>query len=345
MTAALPTIEARLKEVPALPRMACIELTSRCPLDCVFCTRKRTRGHGQDMDWALFESIVRQLGRPERVCLNCCGESVHYPRLGDAIRLVKRTGAAAELISTIATASETVLRELLEAGLDNLHVSLHTLDSALYAALYRHGLLATARRNIERFLALRQSVGAATVLDFAFLALDRNLASLAEVVAYADGIGVRHITILALMQPSDTRHLYPDEIEGNYLTLAFRRRLRETVERVRGQYPAVYLHAPNLDDDWRLDGEPRSYPGPLPAGAYIATCLESPWRVITVQANGDVPACGEDGMEIVGNLARTSLHEIWNGERFNTFRAQHARGEHPVCRICPGKDAYWPAPP
>jgi wyosine [tRNA(Phe)-imidazoG37] synthetase (radical SAM superfamily) len=52
------------------------------------------------------------MGKPEQVCLTCCGESVHYPRFGDAIRLVKATGATVELISTLATAPEAVLREM-----------------------------------------------------------------------------------------------------------------------------------------------------------------------------------------------------------------------------------------
>ena len=36
----------------ALPRVLWIELTSRCPFDCVFCSRKLLRGAGKHLDFA-----------------------------------------------------------------------------------------------------------------------------------------------------------------------------------------------------------------------------------------------------------------------------------------------------
>ncbi len=338
-----PSLEGRLAALTEIPRRACIELTSKCPSDCVFCTRKQTRGRGHNMNFSLFESIIRQLGRPERVTLNCIGESVHYPRLGDAIRLVKATGSAAELISTLGAAPDSVLRDIVDAGLDNLHVSLHTVDPVLHEEIYRQGSAAATRAKIDRFLELREANGGATVLDFAFVAIDRNLAGFPDVVAYADSIGVKHISVLALMQPEARRHEFPVEIEGNYLTREFRRRIRETVQTARSRYPRVYIATPNLDDEWPLDEQPRSYPGPLPSGAHIARCYESPWEVVTILTDGDVPACGEDGMEIIGNLARDGLRGVWRSERFNGFRRRHVLGEHPICRICPGKEAHLPA--
>src|SRR4249919_1709538 len=97
-----------------LPRTYCVELTSKCPFDCIFCTRKSTRVAGQHMDFGLFESLMRQVGHPERILLNSLGESMHYPYLPEAIRLVKATGAAADLISTLCSGADSTVRAVLE---------------------------------------------------------------------------------------------------------------------------------------------------------------------------------------------------------------------------------------
>src|SRR5579872_7212650 len=87
------------------PRTLWIELTSRCPFDCIFCSRRLVRGVGEHMDFQLYQSLIRQLDRPELIRLNYSGESIHYPHIIEAIHLAKSTGAAVELVSAFASAS------------------------------------------------------------------------------------------------------------------------------------------------------------------------------------------------------------------------------------------------
>src|SRR4029079_10754364 len=70
--------------VAPLPRVLWIELTSRCPFDCVFCSRKLLRGAGRHMDFALYGSLIAQLREPDIIRLNYSGESAHYPKLVEA---------------------------------------------------------------------------------------------------------------------------------------------------------------------------------------------------------------------------------------------------------------------
>jgi hypothetical protein len=60
------------------------------------------------MSFALYESLIGQLRRPEVIRLNYSGESLHYPRLPDAIRLARRTGATTELVSALGSARRTL---------------------------------------------------------------------------------------------------------------------------------------------------------------------------------------------------------------------------------------------
>ena len=77
---------------PALtPRKLWVELTSKCPFDCIFCSRKTLRGAGEHMPFPLFESLVRQVIDPRAFLLNYSGESTVYPDLIPAIRLARST--------------------------------------------------------------------------------------------------------------------------------------------------------------------------------------------------------------------------------------------------------------
>ena len=80
------------------PRKVWVELTSKCPVDCIFCSRRTLRGAGEHMPYGLFESLIGQISDPRIFCLNYSGESTVYPELVPAIRLARATGSLAETI-------------------------------------------------------------------------------------------------------------------------------------------------------------------------------------------------------------------------------------------------------
>src|SRR5882724_7930392 len=99
------------------PRTLWIELTSKCPADCVFCSRKMRRGSGEHLPFPLFESLLASLEDPRRFVLNYSGESTVYPDLIPAIRRARATGAYIELVSVLVTAPDSLLEPLAESGL------------------------------------------------------------------------------------------------------------------------------------------------------------------------------------------------------------------------------------
>src|SRR5829696_2304561 len=103
-----------------LPTTLWIELTSRCPFDCVFCSRRLRRGDGEHMDILVYRSLIAQLRSPQMLRLNYSGESIHYPHLIEAIELAAATGAATELVSAFSSAPATTISALVHSGLDLL---------------------------------------------------------------------------------------------------------------------------------------------------------------------------------------------------------------------------------
>lgn len=63
-----------------------------------------------------------------------------------------------------------------------------------------------------------------------------------------------------------------------------------------------------------------------------------PWRYLVVQWNGDVvPCCRDCNAELVlGNVADSTLREIWNGKAYQDFREQMMSGEfnNTICAPC-----------
>jgi radical SAM protein with 4Fe4S-binding SPASM domain len=330
------------------PRILWVELTSKCPFDCVFCSRKTRRGSGEHMSYRLFKSLVAQVEDPRTFLLNYSGESTVYPDLIPAIRLARSTGAAVELVSALASASEPLLFDLSRSGLSRLTVSLHAADPRRYQEIYRYSSLEVLRDRLMQFAELCWEVDDPPVLDVAFVAMERNLGELAAVAGLASAAGVRSITIFPVIRRDEIPVQFPQE-----LTAAgdprddFREKLNQVVEMARVAHPKIGFTISNpafTAAGGPIGAVPGPCPGDLPAAARIHTCEQNPWETAHVLANGDVVACEVHDREPLGNLARQSLAEIWHGEAYREFRARFHAGSLEECRRCPWKRAYLPAP-
>lgn len=336
-----------LRYEPAdLPLIVWLELTSKCPLECVFCTRKRLNGPGRHMAPELMRAVLEQLKWLERIYFNHSGESIHYPELGEAIRIAKRIGAKTELVSTLVSASPGAIRTLLEAGLDHLRVSLHTMDAGAFPAIYGFGSIDRMKARIDDFLELKQKLNAATTLEFSFVSTARNVEGLAQVARYAESVGVPVISVLSVTVRDGHPLGFEEEVEGGRLREGFRARIHQAIGASREQHPGVELQAvsPDIAGNQQLDAVPRFYPGTLPPGARIHTCFENPWDTMHILAGGEVMACGEHRRAPLGDLSKERLREVWHSPAYAEYRRRFEDASEPLCGPCPCKVAYLPAP-
>ena len=328
------------------PRILWVELTSKCPFDCVFCSRKSRRGSGEHMPYVLFESLVRQVSDPRTFLLNYSGESTVYPELIPAIRLARSTGAGVELVSALATASDGLLHQLSTAGLTRLTVSIHAADARAFTEIYRHSSLAALRTRLELFVELGRGARNPPAIDLAFVAMQHNLDQLQGVAELAMGLGLTAISIFPVIRRDEIPIVFPRELTGTGLHRAeFRDDLNRRVEDSRRRLPevAITISNPQFTSTTQALGEaPRACPGELPAGARIYSCEQNPWETAHVLSNGDIVPCEVHDRLPVGNLARQTLAEIWGGEAYERFRQNYHTGELAACRSCPWKTAYIP---
>ncbi|MEO8672865.1 MAG: radical SAM protein [Tahibacter sp.] len=328
-----------------LPRVLWIELTSRCPFDCVFCSRKLLRGAGEHMDFTMYQRLIGELRDPQTIRLNYSGESAHYPKIVEACELAARTGAGVELVSALAALPAHRLEALAHSGLTQLTVSLHTLDAAQFEAIYGFSSIVAMRERIERVVSLATTAPRPLQVDLAFVAMRRNLDQLDAVAAYAASLGLQRLAVHPVIRRDPIAETFPDELDQGRLRPEFLVQLRESIDRVRRDHPALTIESstPELEADHELGHEPRYFPGPLPAAARIHSCDQNPWETVHILADGRVVSCEERDRIELGNLRRQSLREIWHGDSYRHFRAAYTSAADLHCRRCPYKQAYLPA--
>ena len=300
------------------------------------------------MDFNLYRSLLGQLREPEIIRLNYSGESLYYPHLVEAIELAHSTGAATELVSALGSVPDSKVEALVRSGLDRLTVSLHTADSRGYEEIYRFGSLSGLQRTIDRFMEVRARLGRTKpVLDFAFVAMKQNLGEIRSVAAYAAQLGVRELFIHPVIRRDEIPVRFDEELAEGRLRPDFRESLRRQIETVEHDYPDLRISVSNPEVGPRrdLDHQPRYFPEPLPTGARIHTCDQSPWETVHVLANGDVVVCEVREKTVMGNLATQSLRAIWRSAAYLDFRRSYIEGRAPECRACPYKMAYQPVAP
>ena len=328
------------------PRILWIELTSKCPFDCVFCSRKSRRGGGEHMEYGLFESLVRQVSDPRKFLLNYAGESTVYSELISAIGLARSTGAAVELVSALASATDALLEQLTRSGLTRLTVSIHAASAAAFSDIYRHSSLDAMRSRLARLMELCGRVAHPPMVDAAFVAMRQNLGELAAVAEMSEELGVRQFSIFPVIRRDEIPVVFPDELtpQGAHRT-TFREAVNRSVQDARQRFPKMAFTICNpmfTNAEARLGAAPTECPGELPEGARIHSCEQNPWETAHVLANGDVVACEVHDRAPLGNLGRQSLAEIWQGEEYRRFRGRYQTGESTECRTCPWKTAYIP---
>jgi GT2 family glycosyltransferase/MoaA/NifB/PqqE/SkfB family radical SAM enzyme/glycosyltransferase involved in cell wall biosynthesis len=337
------TIDLRTGDMPSV---LWIELTSKCPFDCIFCTRRSLRAAGEHMDFELYRSILAELVRPSLLRLNYSGESTHHPRIMEAIELAAATGAVTELVSAFATFPERDLERLVRSGLDRLTISLHTLDADQFRSVYRHMSVDDMTRKIERLLQVRDALGSRKpAVDFAVVAMQRNLDQLPRIAAYADRLGIAQLFVHPIISRDPLPVRFDEELDDGRIRPEFSAALSRTVDDITARYPRlnVDFSTSEVGVQHELDLVPRHFAGMLPSGARIHSCDQDPWDTVHILSNGDVVTCEVRDKIVLGNVRESTLREIWRGEQYRRFRSDYVNGRPAECRACPYKIAYRPS--
>ena len=301
------------------------------------------------MDIAVYRQLISELVTPQVIRLNYSGESAHYPHLIEAIELAKQKGARVELVSAFSSIKPKLIEPLVRSGLDLLCISIHTLEPEQYRDIYGFGSRESLLLRLQQLREAQAEVGISTPrLEFALVAMERNLDQIPAVMALAESLGVSRLDIHPVIRRDPIKETFPIELDdSNRLRKAFIDRLGKQVENARQSHPGIHVNfsTPEIEVSESVLGESATaWPAQLPKGAKILSCEQNPWNTIHVLANGDVVTCEVHDQKAIGHLTQSGLREIWHGTDYQDFRHQYVNGQIPKCNACAYKIACQPTP-
>jgi MoaA/NifB/PqqE/SkfB family radical SAM enzyme len=317
-----------------------LETTNRCNLLCTTCPRTYADLEPEaDMSWELFTRIVGQVPNVARVVLHGVGEPMLVRDLARRVHYLKERGIYV-LFNTNGTALTLRKgRELAEAGLDELRVSLDAADAHTFLKVRGKDDFNRIVRNVRAFTEMQAKEALERPRVSLWLTgLKETIAQLPEFVRIAHEIGVKEVYLQRLVFCEETPFgmATPDQA-------LFERLSQEEAHLLA----AAEARAATLGISFNASGATE------PGESLARTADENPWSlcrrpwtVMYVTANGRaLPCCiapfSQAGYEnyTLGDATRQTLPEIWNSPAYRTFRAALQSAAPPKC--CVGCGLRW----
>jgi MoaA/NifB/PqqE/SkfB family radical SAM enzyme len=317
-----------------------LETTNRCNLLCTTCPRTfEELEPPSDMSWELFTSIVDQFPKIERVVLHGVGEPMMVAELPKMVKYLKDRGVYVLFNTNGTLMREKKSRELIEAGLDEMRISLDAAEPKAFEIVRGRDLFDRIVRNVKNFIAIKKQMGAAKPrLSLWLTGLRETLEQLPAFIRLANDIGVPEVHLqrlvyfennqFGLARPESSLFEKRDSEEGKSLLEA---------EKVAAEL-GVFFDASGA-------AEPETSLRRLDGDTPWSLCRR-PWSLMYFTAHGRaLPCCiapfSMHGYEnfTLGDARTTPLREIWNGSEYQSFR-EGLLGDDPP-KACAGCGLRW----
>ena len=312
-----------------------LETTNRCNLPCTTCPRTfEELEPPADMSWELFTTIVDQYPRIARVVLHGVGEPMMVRDLPRMVAYLKARGAYVLFNTNGTLLNARKGRELIEAGLDELRVSLDAAEPSTFkmvSGLDRFDRIVT---NLRSFLALQREMQVtAPQVSLWLTGLKDTVKQLPAFVRLAHEIGVPEVYLQRLVYFPDGQGLARAESSLFERLTAEEDRLTREAEELATSLGVRFNASGATEPGTSLKKQDASQPWSL---------CRRPWTLMYFTAHGRaLPCCiapfslrGYDSFTL-GDATQQTLAEIWNGARYQEFRrALQTDQPPPSCANC-----------
>ena len=313
-----------------------LETTNRCNLLCTTCPRTYEELEPpSDMSWELFTSIVDQFPKIERVVLHGVGEPMMVAGLPNMVRYLKERGVYVLFNTNGTLMREKKCRELIEAGLDEMRISLDAAEPKAFEAVRGRDVFDRIVKNIRNFVALKNRMGAMNPrLSLWLTGLRETLEQLPAFIRLAHGMGVMEVHLQRLVyfessacglaRPESSLFEQHDRREGKYLLDA---------EKLAAELGVFFNASGAIDPETSLRRSSSDTPWSL---------CRRPWSLMYFTAHGRaLPCCiapfsmrGYQNFTL-GDAKTAPLRDIWNGQEYRSFREALLSDSPPApCRGC-----------
>jgi radical SAM protein with 4Fe4S-binding SPASM domain len=249
----------------------------------------------------------------------------------ERLALVRRYGVPCSRVVTNGTLlTERVIEKILDAQITTLAFSIDGGTKEIYEDIRTGARFETVLGAIASFRRLREKRGTPLPkLQISHVLMRRNVGHFEEFIALLDSIRPEQVDVRTVLPMTHTSG--QESTDPHFFEQVRRARplLEEWCERTGAEDSGFIRDRHGVID--LLDA----------SGARM-TCRR-PWDTLAIQANGDVHPCMSWTRPPVGNLARQSFGEIWNGEERARLRAEFENAKPGVdCQHCAIKTTARP---
>ena len=341
-----------------------IEPSSRCNLNCVMCFRNSWFDEGfGDLPLDVYKDVLDDpaIESAHTVFFGGMGEPLLHKDILSMIALAKSKGKRVEMITNGTLLTEEMAGSIIEAGLDELWVSVDGLTSEYYDNIRTGSEFSLLWKNINKFNFLRQTIKEAEEryvdLGLTFVAMKSNLEELKNLPFFAMLLRAQHVNISNVLPTTpemEDELLYERTVDAQANTSD---RNNYSVNKLWNM-PSISMPFFDLQSEQARDAF-SAIMGSLCPVSLSGTALLRQRRYckfveegnVFVRWDGDVSPCmallhssktylyGEERRILhhsFGNVKETSLGDIWNSAEFTAFRNRVLNFEFSPCVQCGG---------
>lgn len=360
-----------------------VEPTSRCNLNCRTCIRNAWEEPMGDMTAETFARVLEGLQAfdpPPAVFFGGFGEPLAHPSTLDMVAQVKALGSPkVGLITNGCLLNERVSTALIEAGLDDLWVSLDGIRPESYGDVRLGAYLPQVLDNLREFKETRERLRLTPLsyddrlkyelftqtwtgdpgrhvlptlkprLGIAFVAMRRNIADLPKLWAAGRDLGATQFlvsNVIPYTKDLVPEILYPDLLGMGPVPTLWHDSVRMPVMQVNETTSRVLAGALSWYD-WQFGGTDVS--------GVTRSCPFIEGGTTSIGWDGKVSPClalvhshteffGDQERKITrhvaGNLRERGLKEIWSDPGYVDFRRRVQEFDFPPCVACGGCNLF-----
>ena len=311
--------KVRAPQAETAPVCLYLEVTNRCNLLCETCPRTfEELEKPADMSMELFTRIVDQVPNLQRAVLHGVGEPMLVRQLPDMIRYLKARDVYVLFNTNGTLLREKRFRELIDASLDELRVSLDAADAKSYTLVRGRPFFDRIVRDVTRLCEYQREVGATTPRVSLWLTgLKETIDQLPDFVRLAAKMGVGEVHLQRLVFDEAGFGMAREESSLFEHTQAEEQAAIESAQEI-GRALGVTLDASGATEP----GLSLKRHGDAPWQG-----CRRPWSLMYFTANGRaLPCCiapfSARGYEnyTLGDANTQTIDEMWNGPAYQQFR-------------------------
>lgn len=334
-------LHTRTTTAAELPRQLYIEVTNYCNSLCVSCPLTYDHFLPQEpkhhLSWEKFREIVDQVPKIERAILHGIGEPLLNRDMPRFVQHLKDRGANVLFNSNGVLLDQKRGDALVDAGLDELRVSIDAVTPDLYAKLRGIDKLPQIIDNLRAFIQ-RHGKQSTPRLSLWLVGMQENLHQLQDFVRLGAEIGVPEVYLQRLVYFGNGERIADDATmvpeQSLYATLA---------EAQAAEIIECEKLAGELGLTFRASGATTPHESVGVKGDHPWQGCMRPWILMYITANGTaLPCCISPFATpnyndiMLGNVFEQPLAEVWNGEPYQALR-NAVLGEAPAplpCQFC-----------